>query len=199
VRVIEQGQVRPGDRILVFGAGIIGLMSAWMARRAGAASVAVTDPNPVRLQQARTWGADILVGAGEGPLLDQLGAVWADGPDVALDAAGTAGTRAEAASLVRRGGRVVLVGLHEQAAPLPGNRLVRDEVTVTGSFCYTDENFRVARDLVDRGAMPEGAGWLDVRPLGAGAEAFHEQTHGRAPFAKILFRPDMDGLQGTAE
>jgi threonine dehydrogenase-like Zn-dependent dehydrogenase len=186
VRVVNQAGVRPGDHVLVYGAGIIGLMSGWMARQAGAHVVAVTDPNPVRLAQTAKWGADEAIQPGEKRLSDRVAELTQGGPDVVIDAAGTAATRAEAAQLVRRGGTVVLVGLHEPEALLPGNRMVRDEVTVTGSFCYSDRDFRVARDLVDRRALPEPEGWLDVRPLDAGGDAFHEQALGAARFAKIL-------------
>lgn len=182
VRAVETGRVRPGDAVVVYGAGIIGLFSAFMARRAGAAHVYVVDTNDTRLSGAGVFGAE----AGFNPIRGD--AVPGDA-DVAIDAVGSVVTRRQAVDAVRRGGRVVFIGLHEPGSDLPGNRMVRDEVSVAGSFCYSDENFRVAAELVAAGELPDRQGWCDVRPLEHGQAAFLEQARGPAPFSKILLRP----------
>jgi len=186
VQAVRHAGVGPGDAVLVYGAGIIGLMSAWVAKIAGADRVFMVDTNQERLKKALTWGVDGLLTAGVDDVAEAVRDLGDGGPDIVIDAVGAEVTRREAAGLVRRGGRVVLVGLHDGGAPLPGNRLVRDEVAVTGSFCYTDEAFRVARDLVEAGRIPTGREWLDLRPLAAGDAAFREQALGPAPYAKIL-------------
>jgi threonine dehydrogenase-like Zn-dependent dehydrogenase len=186
VQATRHAGVGPGDAVLVYGAGIIGLMSAWVAKIAGADRVFMVDTNQDRLKKALAWGVDGTLTAGTDDVAAAVRDLADGGPDVVVDAVGAEATRREGAGLVRRGGRVVLVGLHDGAAPLPGNRLVRDEVTVTGSFCYTDEAFRVARDLVEAGRLPVGREWLDLRPLAAGDAAFREQALGPAPYAKIL-------------
>ncbi|MGC8486664.1 MAG: alcohol dehydrogenase catalytic domain-containing protein [Clostridia bacterium] len=189
VRAVEQGRVRPGDAVLVFGAGVIGLFAAFMAQRAGAGPVAVVDPNQTRLARAGVFGASALFNPREVDVPEALRAAVPDGFDVAIDAVGSLDTRRAAVDSARRGGRVVFIGLHEPGAALPGNRMVRDEVSVTGSFCYLDENFRVAAEMAAGGAIPDRAGWCAVRPLDAGQEAFLEQARGLAPFSKILLTP----------
>ncbi len=185
VRAVERARVRPGDAVVVFGAGIIGLFSCLMARRAGAARVLVVDPNPERIRQAGAFGAD----AGLAPGSPNLHELLADGVDAAIDAVGTPATRRASVTAVRRGGCAVWIGLHDPGAETPGNDMVRNEVTVAGSFCYTDENFRVAAELVMAGVLPDRSGWCDVRPLRDGEQSFLEQARGAAPYPKILLRP----------
>lgn len=184
-RAVERARVRPGDAVVVYGAGIIGLFSCLLARRAGAARVWVVDPNPARSRWAGVFDADAGLAPGSSALHDAL----APGVDAAIDAVGTPATRRAAVKAVRRGGCAVWIGLHEPGADLPGNEMVRDEVTVSGSFCYTDENFRVAAELSLAGALPDRSGWCDVRPLADGQAAFLEQARGAAPYPKILLRP----------
>lgn len=186
VQALAQGAVQPGDGVLVYGAGIIGLMCAWMARLRGASRIVTVDLNPTRLQHAKTWGAEETLLGGGPEVAEKVAAAFDGGPDVVVDAVGAAATRQESVAAVRRGGRAVWVGLHDPAASFGGNRLVRDEVTVAGSFCYTDEHFRTARDLVDQQRLPAAGSWLDIRPLAVGDAAFREQALGPAPFAKIL-------------
>ncbi|MDA8199934.1 MAG: alcohol dehydrogenase catalytic domain-containing protein [Thermaerobacter sp.] len=186
VRATGQAAVQPGDAVLVYGAGIIGLMSAWMARRRGATSVWLVDANPVRLAQGSVWGADRALDATTEDVVGLVRRAYPDGVDRVIDAVGLAGTRREGLELLTRGGRLVLVGLHEPATSLDGNRVVRDETEVVGSFCYRDQDFTVAANLWAAGALPGGDGWLDRRPLSAGDRAFQEQARGPAPFAKIV-------------
>jgi threonine dehydrogenase-like Zn-dependent dehydrogenase len=183
VRAVRLGAVEPGDRVLVYGAGIIGLMCAWMARQVGALGVLVTDPNARRLGEARRWGA---TDTASKLTLEDIRRWAPDGADVVLDGVGLGVTRRQGIEAARRGGRVVLVGLHEPDATVPGNRMVRDEIVVRGSFSYTDEDFRVARDFVEQGILPERGPWLDIRPVEAGDAAFREQAAGDGPYAKIL-------------
>lgn len=178
LRAVHLADIEVGDEALVIGAGIIGLMTARALRLAGARRVIVADPNARRRATATAWGATALA--------DAVAEV-SSGLDVVIDAVGFGATRRDALDVLRRGGRLVWVGLHENDTTLPGNGMVRDEITVRGSFCYRDEEFSRAVDLItDGSALPEGRDWLDVRPLAQGGAAFQEQAEGPAPFAKIV-------------
>lgn len=56
-----------------------------------------------------------------------------------------------ALQLVRPGGRIVYIGLHEETSPLAANYLVRQEVTIQGSYSYTPADFAKAIKLLWRG------------------------------------------------
>jgi len=177
LRAVHQAEVAVGDQALVVGAGIIGLMTARLLRLAGATRVIVADPNPRRRGAAAVWGAtEAVETAGD---LDRL--------DLVVDAVGLDQTRRESLAALERGGRAVWIGLHHDPTTVPGNAVVRDEVSIRGSFCYRDEEFSRAVALINSGeGLPADRGWLDVRRLEVGDAAFAEQATATAPFAKIL-------------
>ena len=182
VRAVGLAEVEIGDDAMVVGAGIIGLMAVRLLRTAGAARVIVVDPNPHRLEQAQEWGATDTVAP---DTADHLG--LRQSVDRVIDAVGFSDTRQFSIQALRRGGCAVWIGLHENSSLLEGNAIVRDEIDIRGSFCYTDEEFRRAVDLVNAGqAFPRNRGWLDIRPLEDGDAAFAEQASSLARFAKIV-------------
>ncbi len=182
VRAVGLARVEMGDEAMVVGAGIIGLMAVRLLRAVGAARVIVVDPNPYRLEQAKEWGATDTMSP---DTVDHLGIRQT--MDRVIDAVGFSDTRALSMQALRRGGCAVWIGLHENQSILEGNAMVRDEIDIRGSFCYTDEEFRRAADLVNAGqAFPSDRGWLDIRPMEAGDAAFAEQASSSARFAKIV-------------
>lgn len=190
VRATNQARVELGDSVVVIGAGLIGLMSAYVARLQGARRILLIETNPERLRHGSLWGADDLILATEdsGSVVDQVRSIVARGADRVIDAVGYSATRSSAIAMVRRGGRVVFLGLHERATTLNGNAMVRDEIEVAGSFCYSDQEFATAVSLVNDRELDLAGGWLDVRPASKGSEAFAEQAGGSAPFAKIVLQ-----------
>jgi len=177
-----------GDRLLVVGAGIIGLGCLLVARQNGARETIVADRDARRLEVARKWGATRTVEAGREDLAEVLKEAAPGGVEAAVDAVGSAATRAQCIQGVVPGGRVVFIGLHEEESVIPANYLVRQEVAVTGCFAYTPGDFRASVGMLERGVMkPEGY-WLEERPLSAGREAFAELADGKCAKAKIVLR-----------
>ena len=128
----RKARVGPGDRVLVTGAGPIGLLCLQAARAFGAASVVVTDVNPVRLRMAGEFGAETL---------DSRETTLADAgveADVLLECSGYAPAIGAAVRAVRRAGRVVLVGMGGDEIPLPLAHLQTRELEVTGTFRYAN-------------------------------------------------------------
>jgi 2-desacetyl-2-hydroxyethyl bacteriochlorophyllide A dehydrogenase len=189
VRATGLAQIEAGDSVLVIGAGTIGLMAVRLARARGASACAVADTNSGRLRWASNWGATSVVNPKQDDLLALIkGSSSGEGVDSVIDAVGSAQTRSQALAAVRRGGRIVLMGLHENATSLPGNEIVRFEKQVVGSFSYTDEDFRRAVVLADGGFLETSSGWLDVRDLETGQASFTEQSEATAPFSKVILR-----------
>ena len=189
VRATSLAQIETGDSVMVIGAGTIGLMATRLAGARGASSCVVVDTNPARLRWASNWGATSVLN----PKTDDVQALVkestsGDGVDCVIDAVGSSQTRAQGVAVVRRGGRVVLMGLHENATNLPGNEIVRFEKQLIGSFSYSDEDFRRAVVLADGGFLETSSGWLDIRGLETGQASFTEQSLGSAPFSKVMLR-----------
>jgi L-iditol 2-dehydrogenase len=129
----RRGGVRPGDTVLVTGAGPIGLLAVQAARVSGAARVVVTDLSPERRELALRMAADQAVDAASGA--DGLAGVQAD---VLLECSGAQAAVTSGMGAVRGGGMAVLVGMGADEVRLPTSALQVREVTVTGTFRYAN-------------------------------------------------------------
>ena len=127
----RRGGVTAGSRVLVTGAGPIGLLAVQAARAFGATEVVVSDVNPARLELARELGATTVVDARPGGLagLDRA-------PEVLLECSGHPGATAEAIRALAPAGRAVLVGMGGDEVTLPLSVLQEREISVTGTFRY---------------------------------------------------------------
>lgn len=126
--VMNTAQVRPGESVLVYGLGGVGLAALLGAIAAGAQPVNVVDPMPEKRALALELGAAAAVAPGEEEGLF--------GADVVIETVGKARVLATAYKAARRGGRVVTVGLPNPAEELGINALslVADAKTLMGSY-----------------------------------------------------------------
>jgi threonine dehydrogenase-like Zn-dependent dehydrogenase len=190
LRAVEHANVTIGSRVLILGAGPIGLLALAAARRAGASLVVSADVNPARLAVARAWGAthavnprhDVLVAFIQ-HLTGQLGC------DSAIDAVGLPVTRRQAVAAVRPGGRAIFLGLHQDETALAGNLIVRAEITVQGSYCYSQANFSTALRLLQEPFLTTTASWLTVRPLSEANASFAQLIDAPGDITKVILRP----------
>lgn len=147
VWAVQRAQVGLGHRVLVTGAGPIGLLVAQVARAAGAAEVVVTDVNDDRLAVAAELGATRTINTREHLLPEE------PAYDRALDCTGVPAVVWSAIRTVRPHGRVTVVG---QAAPsvdgLPLGYLQRYEVDLVTAFRYAHA-FPTAIALAASGAV----------------------------------------------
>ena len=127
----RKGGVQAGSRVLVTGAGPVGLVAMQAALALGAASVVVTDVNPHRLTLARELGATEALDVDATPVSESGLAV-----DVLLECSGHPGATADAIRAVAPAGTVVLVGMGGDEMTLPVSRIQERELTVTGTFRY---------------------------------------------------------------
>ncbi|MGQ7843082.1 zinc-dependent alcohol dehydrogenase [Granulosicoccus sp. 3-233] len=142
VRAVEQSALRVGDSVLVLGAGPIGLLTATVARHAGAAQVCVSDINPARLQLAEALGF-IPLDASEENVAERVSRDTAgDGVDVTFECAGVAPAVVDALAATRPGGTICLASLHKGMSPLPLLDVAFKELRIVGSRVYTREQFR---------------------------------------------------------
>ncbi len=135
--VVNRAGVRPGEWVAVFGLGGVGLSAVQVAAAAGAQVVAV-DVRERQLQLALREGAVAAVDASShDPVRRVRELTDGQGPHVVVEAVGTGQTIQQAVRCVRRGGRVVQVGLtgHEEqgTVPFPVDRMVLLEVSFLGS------------------------------------------------------------------
>jgi L-idonate 5-dehydrogenase len=151
-----------GKRVLVTGSGPIGLLTMRAARHAGAAEVIATDIAdwPLAVARQHMGASDTINVAAQPAGLDKYSA---DGGyfDVAFEASGSASALESIFKVIRRGGRIVQVGmLPAGTAAVPVNVLQSREIELIGAFRAHDE-FRLAVHLIT-------AGIIDVSPILSG-------------------------------
>lgn len=141
----QRGDVGPGSRILVAGAGPIGIIVAQTARAFGASEVIVTDVDAGRRDLALRFGATIVLD----PTVDSV-----EGLDVDafIDASGVAVAVRSGILAVRPAGRVILVGLGNDDLELPVSFIQNREIWLTGVFRYAN-TWPLAIDLVNSGRV----------------------------------------------
>ena len=158
LRATERGGMRAGGTVAIVGAGTIGLLTLQLAKRSGAALVAVSEPDPDRRALALELGADLAIDpTSEDPRERLLAETRGIGVDVAFEAVGSVVTAQTAISLPRRSGTVILIGVPPATAELTlkSYELFERELTIRTSFIRAFE-FRRAVELL---------AVLDIDPL----------------------------------
>ena len=153
---IDQGQVREGDNVLVFGAGAIGDGILLAAKSVGA-RVMVVDTLPYRLRVAEELGADVTIDASSENVREIVERETDGfGADVALEAVG--GATDEVLNLAiastGRGGRIVVVGLKIDEARVPIGQLKWQEQTIVGSQTYHSTTGPIVAQRIADGSLP---------------------------------------------
>ena len=181
VHAVRKAGVAPGDRVVVLGAGPIGLLVLVAARAAGAERVVVTDVLAGKLDRARKLGADAVLNATSADLVDQawaaLGAETGDEgardrADVVFDCVATQSSMAQAVELLDKGGTVAVVGIAAGPTTI-GLHLVQDrEISVLGSLMYVREDVQRAIELLASGAVSTADLVTATFPLDQVAQAF---------------------------
>jgi 2-desacetyl-2-hydroxyethyl bacteriochlorophyllide A dehydrogenase len=106
---IERSELRPGETVAIVGGGAIGQLASLCAQAAGAGVVVVVEPNAARRAFAEEHGALGVTPDEAVPTLHAL--TEGDGADVVVEAGGNAATLHLAPALVRRRGRIVVLGV----------------------------------------------------------------------------------------
>jgi threonine dehydrogenase-like Zn-dependent dehydrogenase len=149
VRGLRRGRVEFGQRVVILGAGTIGLMSLLGARAAGAAEILVAARYPHQQRAARALGADSVFESTPA-LSEQLGTAAVD--CVIETVGGRAATLIDAVGLVRPGGIVLMLGVFDGTSQIPALDFSTKEVTMVGSNCYgrsgSHSDFETAIELL---------------------------------------------------
>jgi threonine dehydrogenase-like Zn-dependent dehydrogenase len=140
--------VHPGETVLILGAGPIGLLYQMIFKAAGA-QVIVSEPGEQRAALAKELGADVVVDPREqDPLEAVRSATDGRGADVSVDSVGM--LLVDAINAVRKGGRVLVFGLNEEArAELPVVEIAYRELHIHGVYIGKG-TFPLAIELLDR-------------------------------------------------
>ena len=149
---VLNGQVRPGDTVVVVGAGPIGLAGVLTARLFSPSHIVAVDKADSRLQAAKQLGADVVVKVDDDPL-DAVRAITDGlGADVVMEAVGTPAAFELCTTLIRPGGRVANIGVHGKPATLHLEDLWIRNVTITTGLVDTYSTATLLK-MVSRGQL----------------------------------------------
>ncbi|MGB4135411.1 MAG: NAD(P)-dependent alcohol dehydrogenase [Microbacterium sp.] len=176
----RRAAITAGDRVLISGAGPIGIMLTQVALAMGATSVIVSDLDASRRERALSFGATSVVDAH-----DDVASLGLD-VDVFIDASGATPAVVSGIMNVRPAGRVVLVGLGATEMTLPVVHMMNYEITLTGTYRY--------RNTYPRAIALAASGRIDIERfvtarfgLAELDEAF--QRSGAPASLKVIVRP----------
>jgi L-iditol 2-dehydrogenase len=189
LHAVRLSEFKGGERVLVIGAGMIGLLTLQAARAGGASCVIVADVDATRLKMAKEMGADEVVQLFGAELIAEVMRLTAGkGVDVALEAVGRNETVSAAIDSVRKGGTVTLIGNITPEVTLPLQKVVTRQIRLQGTAASAGE-YPQAIDLMTSGKIRVKSLITAVAPLTDGPQWF-ERLYAREPnLMKVVLDP----------
>lgn len=188
---VNRSEAKPTDRVVVFGAGPIGLGAVIWLKLRGVEHVVVADVIASRLETALAVGADAVIDSSKEDVPTRLTALHGVGrnalgaprpnTDIYIDAAGVPVVVNTALRWGKWGARLVLVAVHKKPEPIDIGAMLRSEMTIVASQGYPTEIFEVTPEIAEH------------------AERFARLISHRVPFADVYKAFELTLTPGAAE
>ena len=190
LHAVNLADIKVGDRVLIVGAGIIGLMAAEFAKLDGASYIAMVEVNPARGEKSKKYGfVNEYFDAKDEKVLEKLVVASNGGFDKVIECCGNSAAVSEAIMAVRPGGTVVLVGVSTAPITVPMVMAVMREVKLQGAIAYTETEFEDVIRLISEKVI-DVEKYIDARVgLEKAQESFERLTSGSDDAIKIVFKP----------
>jgi len=190
LHAVRVAEMKSGDKVLVVGAGMIGLLILQAARSAGAGQVLVADVDATRLKLARQLGADETLHCSGAELAREVVRLTGGrGVDVSLEAVGRNETVSAAVDATRKGGTVALVGNITPEVTLPLQKVVSRQLRLQGS-CASAGEYPQAIELIANGKIQVKPLITAVAPLEDGPRWFERLHAGEPNLMKVVLTPE---------
>lgn len=146
VHAVRMAQFVPGDNALVFGAGTIGLATAITLKRFGASSITICEPNPIRLEIAKSLGFHCILS--DDHLLDTLmEETNGDGYDFVFDCAGHQSVADILPDVVKIRGKIEIIAGYKKPPMMNFQKGMFREFSIQFTRVYRFKDFRIAAEL----------------------------------------------------
>lgn len=189
VHAVNRTPLELGDKALVIGAGMIGLLCIQALRAAGCGTIFVADVDDTRLERALKLGADEAFNAKDKKVRERiLERTAGHGVDVALEAVGATETIVTAIESLRKGGALTLVGNIAPKIDLPLQEVVTREIKINGT-CGCNGEYPQCIDLMARGAIEVESLISKVAPLEEGPSWFTRLHNAEPGLMKVILTP----------
>lgn len=192
LHAIHLADIKVGDKVLVIGGGIIGLVSAMFAKKEGASLVVVSETNMQRAQKSVSLGvADKYYDATREDFMKQvMEDTNGNGFDVVVECCGNDKAVSSALMTCKPGGTIILVGVALGAINIPTVVGVMSELTMKGAIAYTKEEFQTCIDLIANKQIEVMKFVDDIVSLEEVQHAYERLTSGTDSAVKILVDPN---------
>ncbi len=188
---LELSGVTPGGAVAVIGPGPIGMIAMRLARVLGTAKI-IAIGRGMRLEASHKAGADVLVNFEKSDAVKAVrDATDGMGVDEAIECSGAAGTFRQAVEMVRKGGRVSLVGVPPNSVvePLPFKYIVHNEIAIYGSRANPNVSRKVI-SLIASQQLQVADFVTHTFPLEDFATALDHFVHRRENAIKVVIEPN---------
>jgi 2-desacetyl-2-hydroxyethyl bacteriochlorophyllide A dehydrogenase len=175
--------------VLILGAGAQGLLAIQLARLAGIPEILVSDIEPARLALAQRLGATTALNAREVDVAKtarERTDGW--GVEAVIETTGAPPARIQGLAALAVGGTMGVIGLGEGPTTVDFLPLVARELSVRGSYCYTDDDFVRSIELLASGQV-RAEEMLTILPLRQGVEAFTRLVDAPGDLVKVVLQP----------
>ncbi|WP_006244886.1 zinc-dependent alcohol dehydrogenase [Mycolicibacterium tusciae] len=154
---VNRCEPKPSDKVVIFGAGPIGLGATIGFKSAGVSHVVVVDLIPARLEKALAVGADAVINSADEDVAARLVELHGSGESlfpgkagthIYFDAAGVPAVINAALGAAKTGARLCVVAVHKEPVAVDFLNVMTNEITIVGSIGYPDEIFEVTKDII---------------------------------------------------
>lgn len=185
VHAVRVADLHVGDVTAILGAGPVGMMTAQVARLAGAQRVFVSERSPKRLEIARALGFEVIDTAQHSAVDVILEATGGTGLPVVFETAGVQATIADASKLARVAGQILQVGMPKTPPVVDLTQLLFREVRLTPIRVYREQDFDLAIAIAATGQLDLRTPVSHVLPLAELAQGL-ELSHAARDACKVL-------------
>ncbi len=186
---INISEIRPGDKCVVVGAGMIGIFIIKLLLSSGASSIVAIDNNPKHLEKAILAGANSTFLSEEENLHGKIRSLSDErGADISFDAVGISESVNIVIDVLRKGGKAILVGNISRKIDFPLQKVVTTELKVLGS-CAIRGEYETVLTLMETGKLTVDDLISAVAPLSEGAAWFDKLYRKEGDLKKIILVP----------
>lgn len=151
VHAVKKSEQKIGDKVLIFGAGPIGLLTMQIARVSGAREIIITDLLDYRLKKAKDLGADKIINPTSQNLEEFIEKTYGeDGIDLIYDCVVVEETLSQAIRIARKGTKIIIVGVPEENPKINLAYIGDRELELIGSLMYIRDDFEEAINLIQK-------------------------------------------------
>lgn len=182
-----EAEVKPGKKIVILGAGCIGLMTLQACRVMGASEIVVVDVIEKRLNMARQLGAMETINGMKEDTVARAKELLGDwGADIVFETAGSRVTAGQTTKLVMRGGRIMIVGTIPGETPIDFLSINR-EVKIQTVFRYAN-NYPMTIEAISSGRFDVKSMATDIYDYHEVQRAFEESLSRKAEIIKGVIK-----------